>query len=191
MLVPTNEPGIGPIAAAAFPSNRKAIHVAEFCGPRNVNSYWDGGSRGVYAIVNLETNQVWRAPTSHPHFDRKPTGERCGELEVIELPPNCALVQGGTFCGKPATVTVYLHPDNMVKLLPAPVELDSQHRQALGVICGVKGGYRQDEFQRRGLGEYHAGNVLVAGLAERKLIKVNKAGAIQATIEGHNAHSAR
>jgi hypothetical protein len=187
MYVPTSEPGIGPIAAAAFPSNRKPIVVEEFRGPRNVNSYWDSGSRDEYRLVDLESRRVFPVPTSHPFFDRKENGERCGELEISELPPGTALVCGGTFCGKPATVRVLLRSENLVKLLPAPTSLSDQEKSALNCIAGMKGGYRAEEFNRRGLGQYGAANPLVESLRGKGLVTVNKAGAIAVTIEGRNA----
>jgi hypothetical protein len=168
MYVPTSEPGIGPIAAAAFPSNRKPIVVEEFRGPRNVNSYWDSGSRDEYRLVDLESR-------------------RCGELEISELPPGTALVCGGTFCGKPATVRVLLRSENLVKLLPAPTSLSDQEKSALNCIAGMKGGYRAEEFNRRGLGQYGAANPIVESLRGKGLVTVNKAGAIAVTIEGRNA----
>lgn len=187
MYVPINEPGIGPVAQAAFPSNRKPIVVCEFAGPVNVNSYWDGGSKDEYRLVNLETRQVWAVPTSHPFFDRTESGERCGNLKLRELPPNTALVTGGTFCGKPATVRVMLRPENLVKMLPAPNTLTADEKAALNVIGGMKGGYRADEFTRRNLGEYGADNPLVKSLADKRLVTINRAGAIAITIEGRNA----
>jgi hypothetical protein len=187
MLVPTNEPGIGPIARAAFPDNRKPIQVCEFRGPQNVNSYWDGGSKDEYRLVHLVTGQVWHAPTSHPHFDRKEDGSRCGGLEIRELPENVALVSGGYFCGKPATITVHLRPENMVKMLPAPQELAPDQQAALNVICGIKSSYRAAEFERRQLGRYSADNPHLAALVARGLLKINKAGAISPTIAGENA----
>ena len=188
MLVAFNAEGIGPLVAKCFPKNRKPIRVVLFQGPRNLNSYWDGGSKDEYRLVNLKTGEVWMMPSSHPAFDRRPDGQRMGNIEISELPENVALLSGGTFMGKPATVTVHLRQENMTPLLPAPkVELSENERRALDVIRAIKGGYRQDEFSRRGLGRYGADNEIVKGLAARGLVKVNKAGAIAATLEGENA----
>lgn len=188
MLVPINEPGIGEVARAAFPANRKPIKVEEFKGPVIVNSYWDGGSRDEYRLIDLTTGRVASIPESHPAYNRTDDGTPCGRLELRELPPNCALVAGGTFCGKPATVRVMLRPENLVKLLPAPKpDLPPESVKALDVICGIKGSYRQAEFERYGLGDYGPTNRAVVALAERGLVTINKAGAIAATIEGKNA----
>lgn len=188
MLVPTSEPGIGPVVAVAFPRNCKPIKVERFQGPVNVNSYWDSGSRDEYRLVDLATRRVLPLPTSHPAYDRLPNGERCGELELRELPPGVALVCGGTFMGKPATVRVMLREENLVAMLPAPtVELTPAEDAALNIVCGMKGGYRQEEFARRGLGRYGAEHPAIVRLASLGFVTINKAGAIAATIEGKNA----
>lgn len=186
MLVPTNDPGIGPIARAAFPDNRRPVRVVEFRGPRNVNSYWDGGSKDEYRLVHLVTGQVWHAPTSHPFYDRRDDGQRCGNLELRELPENVALVSGGYFCGKPATVTVHLRPENMVKMLPAPAEeLSPELERALNA-CGMTGSYRAEEFRRFELGQYGPDNPHVRELERRGLVTINKAGAISKTLKAKN-----
>ena len=168
---------------------RGDVVVKEFRGPINVNSYWDDGSKDEYCLVDLASLECWQVPTSHPYFDRKTNGERCGELELRELPPNVCLVQGGYFCGKSATYRLHFHPDNLAKLLPdssAPTVSDKA-KAALNVICGIKSSYRQDEFNRSGLGMYGANNPLVAELKAAGFVKVNKAGAISVTTAGRNA----
>lgn len=187
MYVKHNDKHLGPIARAAFPANRKDISVSEFHGPINVNSYWQNGSRDEYKFVNLETREVWNTPASHPHYDRKDDGSRCGNLEVSQLPPNVALVVGGTFCGKTATVRVLLNPENLAKMIEPPKTLSDDETSALFVIASHKGGYRQDEFVRRGLGSYHKENPAIRELAKKLLVKINKAGAITVTTEGRNA----
>ena len=185
-----NDSNVGPIAAAAFPRNRKDVSVKEFVGPMNVNSYWDGGSKDEYVLVDLATKRKIEFPTSHPYFDRKSDGERCGNLVINELPENTALVCGGTFMGKPATVRILLRPDNMASLLPAPPSLSDEERSALNIIGSMKGGYRKDEFARCGLGFYDADNSHIVNLAAQGLVRVNKAGSISITTDGRNARSA-
>lgn len=187
MYVKWNAEGIGPVVAKCFPENRKDIKVETFKGPKNVNSYWDEGSKSVYFLINLVTMEELPLPTSHPVFDRKPNGERMGNLELNELPENVALVEGGWFCGKPSTVYVYLRPENFTKFIPGKVELPPRELSALNAIAGLKGGkYRQEEFDRRGLGAYNSDNPLIKALAEKGLVKITKVG-ISVTTEGRNA----
>jgi hypothetical protein len=190
--VPANRPEVRRILQATFPKYRKrdvVVHV--FSGPMTVNSYWDGGSKDVYHLVRLDNGQVATVPTSHPYFDRRQDGARCGILELRELPENTVLVRGGWFCGKPATVYIYCRPDGLAKQLEAPREqLPAPQAKALQIICGIKGGCRDDYFRSNGLGPYGPSNVFVRALAEKGLVKVNKAGSVAATTEGHNVRPA-
>jgi len=124
-------PEVKAVVLAAFPSYRKQkATLSVFNGGVNINSYWDGGSRSEYAVVELASLQRKRLPThSHPYFDVARHGivnvetqdvavDRVGNLTLIRLPAGFALVSAGTFCGKPATAHVYLNAGNMAKLLP-------------------------------------------------------------------------
>jgi hypothetical protein len=126
-----HSPELRGIIAKAFPSyRRKTASFGAFAGPVNISSYWDGGSRNEFAIVSLETGQVWHAPRSHPYFEIAGRGmanqsagpvhtDHVGNVYLDVLPPNCALVEAGTFCGKPAHARISLNPENLAKLLPA------------------------------------------------------------------------
>ena len=125
-------PEVKRVVLAAFPSYRKhGAVISEF--PEhgvNINSYWDGGSRDEYAIVELASNTRKALPTStHPYFDVARRGlvnpespdvavDHVGNITLKHLPEGFALVSAGTFCGKPATAHVYLNPANLTKLLP-------------------------------------------------------------------------
>lgn len=123
-------PELKRVVLAAFPSYRKRdAYLSVFTGKQNINSYWDGGSRDEYAIVELQSLQRKGLPTSsHPYFDIAARGlanasspdvetDHVGNLYLKHLPEGFALVRAGTFCGKAATAHVYLNPANMAKLL--------------------------------------------------------------------------
>jgi hypothetical protein len=126
-------PELKRLVTAAFPGYKK--HRAFLCvfGERghNINSYWDGGSRSEYAIVELATMRRQSLPTaSHPYFDVARNGLANAESDVISvdhvgnvtlkiLPDGFALVEAGTFCGKQATACIYLPASNMPKYLTA------------------------------------------------------------------------
>jgi len=125
-------PEVKRLVLAAFPSYRKLrASIAAFPGCVNINSYWDGGSRSEFALVELATMVRKPLPTrTHPFFEVAARGMANQESEVLKvdhvgnvslkvLPEGFALVEAGTFCGKPATAHVYLNPANMAKLLPA------------------------------------------------------------------------
>ena len=122
-------PEVKRVVNAAFPLYRKAkAWLSVFPeGGVNVNSYWDGGSRAEYAVVNLATGDRLQLPTStHPYFDVHGTEnsevvsvDARGNITLKAIPEGFALVAAGTFCGKQATAHVYLHAANFAKLLPS------------------------------------------------------------------------
>lgn len=173
-------------------SHSKSDVLVEEFHPINVNSYWDGGSKSSYQLVNLETWESWSVPTSHPYFDRKPNGERCGQLELRELPPNCVLLCGGYFMGKASTLRVMVNPANLTRFIgDGPQEEVSERAvKALDIICGIKSSYRKEEFDRKSLGEYNATNPAIEELAQAGLVKIDKRGGVRVTTDGRNYRSA-
>jgi hypothetical protein len=128
-----NAPEIKRVILAAFPNYRKktASFSAFSESGQNINSYWDGGSRDYYAVVELATMKRGTMPSSsHPYFDvarygmaNKEDGvvkvDHVGNVTLKVLPEGFALVQTGVFCGKEASAHVYFNPANLAKLLPA------------------------------------------------------------------------
>jgi hypothetical protein len=100
------------------------------------NSYWDGGSKSYYTVIELATMRVKDTPmtSTHPYFDVARQGfvnmetadvavDSKGNLTLKRLPEGFALVETGIFCGKTATAHVYLNPANMAKYLTAGQQL--------------------------------------------------------------------
>jgi hypothetical protein len=123
-------PEVKAVVLAAFPAYRKqSAFLSAFGGGLSINSYWDGGSRTEFAVVELASLQRKSLPTrTHPYFDVAVRGltntenadlevDRVGNVTLKRLPEGFALVAAGTFCGKAATAHVYLNPANMVRLL--------------------------------------------------------------------------
>lgn len=124
-------PELKRIVKAAFPRYaKKNVFLSKF-SPTQINSYWDGGSRDTYVLINLATMQDQPLPTStHPYFDVAAKGMAGGSSDAVEvsdrgnitlkvLPDGFALVRAGTFQGKPSTAHIYLPDSNMTKFLPA------------------------------------------------------------------------
>jgi hypothetical protein len=124
-------PAIKRIILAAFPGYKKHRAFISDFGPsgKNINSFWDGGSRAEYAIVHLPTTTRKALPTStHPYFDvasRGIAGESAdvevsdrGLITLKHLPPGFALVEAGTSCGKAATAHVFFCAEDLPKQLP-------------------------------------------------------------------------
>jgi hypothetical protein len=116
MIVQLKEhPELKAIVLAAFPSYKKhqaIIHTADSVSLSG--TYWDGGSRSTYVAVDLETRRSKGAPQYNPPQFGGPK-----VVPEVSLPNGIVIVEGGTFCGKTATVTIFIRPDNMTKLLPA------------------------------------------------------------------------
>jgi len=124
-------PEVRRAVVAAFPNYRKHnafLSVFPESG-LSVNSYWDGGSKTYYAVIDLVTLKTHSLPTStHPYFDVAARGlvnaqdadvivDHVGNITLKHLPEGFAVISAGTFCGKPATAHVYLNPNNLAKLL--------------------------------------------------------------------------
>ena len=89
------------------------------------NLNWDGGSRKDYTALTLDGLRVtgnmakyaMMAPWSNP-----------AEGKTLPLPSGYIVVSGGTFCGKPAAITLYINPHDTrhpnfkgaEHILPAP-----------------------------------------------------------------------
>jgi hypothetical protein len=116
-----DSPNVRAVILAAFPRYRKHAAYVHTFGPRgvNVNSYWDGGSRAEYAIVDLTSMRCRALPTAtHPSYDIAHAGvlntenqdvavDRVGNVTLKRLPVGFALVEAGITCGKAATASVY------------------------------------------------------------------------------------
>lgn len=127
-------PEVKRVVTVAFPSYRK-LHAYVSTFPEhgmNINSYWDGGSKREYALVELATMQRKVLPTStHPFFEIAERGlanqhttvvetDHVGNITLKMIPEGYALVESGTFCGKPATAHIYINAANFAKALGVP-----------------------------------------------------------------------
>jgi len=126
-------PALQAIVRAAFPSyKRHHAFVSEFSPEygKTINTFWDGGSRDVYVLIEIATLRIKPLPThTHPFYDVQRhiqpgqnewvSVDKHGMITLKQLPEGYALVQGGMFCGKPATAHVFLPPASPTLSLPA------------------------------------------------------------------------
>ncbi len=173
----------------AFPGYRGRTYTVRVTDEVTLDSNsWSGGTRYSYRGVNLTTGAV-----CDPQCQEYGNPFANPEVPTVALQPDMAIVCHKVFQGKDLGICIHVHPANVRKLLPAPAELTADEAKALDVICGIKGGHhRRDEWARRGLpGEYGPENPLIASLAVKRLVKVNRAGAVAATTAGRNARQSR
>ena len=104
MIANAKDPVIQTLLRQAGVNSRKHRTIV-MVGPRVTCSgtYWDGGSRSSYILVK-NGRPVDIPSTGAPPFN----GNR--PETVLELDADTYAVSVGTFCGKPATPVVYMHP---------------------------------------------------------------------------------
>lgn len=173
----TSAPEVQEIARAAFPDyNGKKFSVAAFQGPMNLTSNWDGGSRTFYAAVDLNTRKAAQVPQNGTMFDAQ-------KYQVNTLPPNLAIVAHSIFSGKDGGIVIYVNPESLTKMLPAPDEVTWSEKVVLAATRGLKSSYGgiKDYRFREALQDTGITRVEWDQAKESLIQKgmLNKAGAIQ------------
>ena len=147
----------------------------------------DDGARGFNVLINLATEQFdltwgsWGGPNMFAHAnltDRDDTAR--------PLPDGIIHLQGQAG-GRGCFAHLRVNPKTLAPLLPAAptVDLTEKEHKALRAVATLTSAGRKDEFSREGLGVYGPTNPLIAGLAEKGLVKVGKVG-VSITLEGKN-----
>jgi len=130
-----NSPEVQEIAKLAFPDyTGKKFKVSAFSGPMDLTSYWDGGSRSYYAIVNLSTNKVKSVPENGSMQTRK-------SFRITKLPPNFAVVENSIFMGKDSGITIHINTENISKMLPPADEVSWAEKVVLSATRSFKSSY--------------------------------------------------
>jgi len=126
----SSTPDVRDVVRAAFPDYRKreAIVCTFYAGLR-INSYWSGGTRNEFAVVELATLRCHNLPTAtNPLYDvalrglaNKADGfvkiDEAGNITLKTLPDGFVVVRAGDFCGKRATAYVFVPAANMPRFL--------------------------------------------------------------------------
>lgn len=129
MSIHTDSPEVRAIALAAFPSySGRKFTVEQFCGPMRLDSCWEGGSRSYFVVLDLVSLRSRAIEENGTPFSNG------GKIERIsELPLNCAVVEHSIFCGRDMGIRIYVRPENLSALLPAPSEITRD--QAIVLVC--------------------------------------------------------
>ena len=149
---------------------------------------WDGGSRDTYQIIRLADGAVVAASNnSSAPWDNKRVNR------IVTLEPGIAVVEHSITCGKDMGLRFYVHPSDIVKMLPATVELTETERLVLTATKTYKSSYNGMDRYDMATGDFRYANkpypsrdewnAAKQALVERKLL--NRAGAI--TVSGKNA----
>lgn len=142
---------------------------------------WDNGSRSVFTIWNGEHSAIVPEIKAWPHY---------GE-QMIVLKPGCVLVEHAIVAGKDYGITIYAHPDDVVKSLAAPEpDLTDDEKAVLYATRRFKSSYagrdrremfNMEQFNKRPIEQDQWDNAK-ALLIEKKLL--NAKGAL--TTAGKN-----
>lgn len=139
---------------------------------------WDGGSRTTYSAIELATGRA--VPVSD---NVSAPWDKTRQDKTVPLRAGFAIVKHSIFCGNDMGLTFFVHPSDIVKLIPdqAKDDLCAVEVKVLAVIRGLKSSYRADQFRRMGLSD---GEVEAIKGKLTRLGYINKAGAI--TVAGRN-----
>lgn len=129
----SDAPEIRDIAAKAFPGySGKKFRVETFNGPMELRSYWDGGSRDYYVIVNMKNGRAKAVPENGAHGNI---------FRISKLPDSFAIVKHTTFSGKDMGITIYVNPENMSKMLPKQDDTEWAEKVVLSATRALKSSY--------------------------------------------------
>jgi len=180
----TKLPEVQALARRAFPGyTGRRFAVEPFTHPLTTTSYWDGGCRDYWCLVNLATHRTWLVPENGTPFVN---GGKA--FKVGRLPENVALVRH--YHGRFENITIYLNPANLrADLLPPKPALDWAQSVVLAATRSLKSSYAgirnyrfHEAHERTGITEAEWNSAKDACITKGLL---NRAGAI--TDDGRNA----
>lgn len=103
------------IGKRCFPDYRGRKFFLRIDGmPKNLDSYWDSGSKDFFCFFNLQNGQIKHVHSNHPAFEARFPAEL-----PQEMPQAVVIVKHTIFCGKDMGITVFAHSEAVQKLLIA------------------------------------------------------------------------
>ena len=159
------------------------IQTAETVSPQYLAN---DGSRGYFCLIVNGIAKVTHGSWGGPNMFVNPAVDAC-EKE-LEIPDGAIVIKGSV--GNQCFLTIYANGNTAVPMLPAPTEkLSPNEETVLRCHTQLKGGvHRREKYARSGLDPAVVSQA-IKSLAEKGLLKVNRAGSSSVTTEGRNAHS--
>jgi hypothetical protein len=113
VYVPTKH--VRNIVDATFPDYKR--HKVAIIATNSVSIYglnWDGGSRYQYRAATLDGRKAGNLDryNNFAPWDNPANGS------TVDVVPGACIVKGGTFCGKPAMLYIYVRPEDLTPMLP-------------------------------------------------------------------------
>jgi len=97
--------------------------------PKQLNSYWDGGSKEYYVFYELSTGKTFPVNSNHPMFERN------NERDLEKLPDGIIIVNKRSFQGKEIGITLYANEKDFAPMLPQPEPLTEVEEIVLASTC--------------------------------------------------------
>lgn len=136
---------VAALVDATFPDYKgKKYRVVPLDSVTIMDLNWHGGTRSQYRGCTLAGERTgaldkWNAVAPW---------RNAAEGSQVEIPKGACLVKHSMFCGKDSGLTIYVHPDNMPGMLPAPVELTAHERIVLRAHKECKSSYNgKDRYE--------------------------------------------
>lgn len=138
------------------------------------------GRRGFVVLVDIATGRTEQHTGSWGGANMF-NPKNAVDLDGTERPiiPGMAVISGSE--GEKVFATIYLHPENIAKLLPAKPEVTEREAQIL-YCMGYKSGYRRTELERMGTTPAELDSLVARGFLTR-----NNKAAMSLTTTGRNA----
>jgi hypothetical protein len=176
-LLPPSDPGSEPHKARVEVATQRSYSSADLC--------WSGGSK-------TDVKALHQTATGLESIDLVAVSPWSGQSWGGAIPDDVMLVEHRIFCGKDMGITCIVSPTSAflpkLTLAPAPT-LTAEEAMVLTAHKSLISSYRPEAYARAGIRQAQLAT-LVAALADRGLLKVNKAGSSQITNEGKNALAA-
>ena len=97
---------------ASFPDYKgRKLRVAPRTGPLQMISYWEGGSRSYFVIIDMVRGRRMEVPQNGTPFDDP------NIPSIKNVPPGYVVVEHRIFCGEDLGLTFHIHPLDMPALL--------------------------------------------------------------------------
>ncbi len=97
------------IIADCFPSYRgRKVRLSTHI-PKELRSYWDGGTKDSFCWYQPATRKVFHVHSNHPVFERN----QPSVVNPETIPEDVMLVEHSIFCGKDVGITIHINPEQV------------------------------------------------------------------------------
>lgn len=123
------------VLRAGYDGRKFKVRIAETVTLQN--TYWSGGTRSTYELVEIATGR-----TIQPAGSADPPAFG-GTLEgrYVDIPRGYVLREHSTFCGKDMGLTFHARAEDLAPMLPKPAAISEHEKIVLAATAGLKASY--------------------------------------------------